>query len=188
MEVEKSAPSTGPNTAVGLTTVSSGALRSRATKSHAARSARVLDLTYAGSCALKVGPSVLIEGRAPRARGRSRWRRRRRSAPRAARRGARGAQHPQRPLARRDDELVLVLRRGERKGRGDVQHVLAAGHGLAPAGILLAGPRQRNARCRPSVAPPSRSMARTSPARPSCAPWCARRARRRAAARWRARR
>ena len=44
MEVEKSAPSTGPNTPTGLTTASSMSPPSRAMKSHAARSASVLDL------------------------------------------------------------------------------------------------------------------------------------------------
>ena len=68
MEVEKSAPSTGPNTAVGLTTLSSSAPPSRATKSHAARSARVLDLTYAGSCALRS-----VQSRSSKGVRRGRW-------------------------------------------------------------------------------------------------------------------
>src|ERR1700722_2267046 len=45
IEVEKSAPSTGPKTAVGLITASSRLPPSRAMKSQAARSARVLDFT-----------------------------------------------------------------------------------------------------------------------------------------------
>ncbi len=45
MDVEKSGPSTGPNTPTGLTTESSKSPPSRAIKSHAARSARVFDFT-----------------------------------------------------------------------------------------------------------------------------------------------
>ena len=48
---------------------------------------------------------------------------------------ARGLQHPQRPVAGGNDELVLVLRHAEWKGRGDVQHEVAAGDRLRPAGV-----------------------------------------------------
>ncbi len=44
-----------------------------------------------------------------------------------------GAQDPQRALARRHDQLVGVLRLHRREGRGDVEHVVAAGDGLGPA-------------------------------------------------------
>jgi len=60
-------------------------------------------------------------------------RERRRQDDAADRRVARGSQHAQRAVARGDDELVLVLGLTERERRRDVQHGVAAGHGLSPA-------------------------------------------------------
>jgi len=50
---------------------------------------------------------------------------------------ARGAQHPQRTFARGHDQLVVMLGHADGKRRGNVQHVLAAGGGFLPAGIVL---------------------------------------------------
>ena len=50
---------------------------------------------------------------------------------------ARRAEQAKRALARRHDQLVLVLRHGRRKRRGDVEHVVASGHRFRPSGVLL---------------------------------------------------
>ena len=50
---------------------------------------------------------------------------------------ARRAQHPQRALTRGNDQVVFMLGRRCRKGRCDMQHVIAAGGSLGPAGVLL---------------------------------------------------
>jgi hypothetical protein len=50
---------------------------------------------------------------------------------------ASSTQHAQAPFARRDDQLVLVLRHGYRNRRGDVQDVFAACHSLRPARVLF---------------------------------------------------
>ena len=47
----------------------------------------------------------------------------------------RGAQHPQRAIASRHDQLVRVLGLDRRKGRGHVQHVPAAGDRLGPTAV-----------------------------------------------------
>jgi len=49
----------------------------------------------------------------------------------------RSPEHAQRALARRNDDLVLLLRNGGRERRRDVQHPLAALDGLLPAFVLL---------------------------------------------------
>jgi hypothetical protein len=45
---------------------------------------------------------------------------------------ARGAQHPQRAVAGRDNHLVLVPGNSGRQWRGDMEHVVATGDRLAP--------------------------------------------------------
>ena len=105
-------------------------------KSHAARSAIAFDFTYA-----LISPSRLVQ----LVSSNGACLRRVAVVDRAARRGehhaldlrvARRLQHAQRAVARRHDQLVFVLRRGGRHRRRDVDHVVAAGHGLAPAVVV----------------------------------------------------
>ncbi len=50
---------------------------------------------------------------------------------------ARGAQHAERPFARGNDQLVLVLGYRLGKRRRHVQHVFAAGDGLRPTRVVF---------------------------------------------------
>ena len=68
---------------------------------------------------------------------------------------ARGLQDAQRAVAGRPDEFVLVLRHGDRKGRGDVQDEVAAGDRFRPAGVPLeigGGEGEASSPCAPARA------------------------------------
>ena len=78
---------------------------------------------------------------------------------------ARRAQTPERPLARRNDQIVLVGRHAGRKGRRHVQDEVAARDSLAPAFVRARGRRRRMSDSRPGPAPPTLSIARTSASR-----------------------
>ena len=133
IEEPVAAVSGGPSMNVGLTTTSSVSPPSARMKSHAARSAIVLERGYGGRPGMSgsvqsssVNSRARLGGVADRGEGRGEHH------PPGAR-VARGAQHAQGALPSGDDQLVGILRLGGRDGRGDVVDLVDPGHDGLPA-------------------------------------------------------
>ena len=77
------------------------------------------------------------------------------------------AQHPQRALARRDDEVVLVLDVPRLHRRRDVQHGVDAGDAPRPSRRRSVGRRRRSSARRRRAMPASARTARTAASLPS---------------------